>query len=828
MKKSFFKKLSFILALAMIVSLVAPAAGAFAASSPKLSSTKKYLFLGEESRNEYDFNIKNKVAGSKYAWSSADKNVAIVDKATGLTTAVAKGTTKVTVVISKKGKKDVKLSASVIVKDNIKTVTISNKPEKAVAVGAEYDFNRTYTTFGGNTTNTSAVTRWIVDKADKATIADNGVFKATEAGTYKVTALSFQSVEKYNAWKALNDPASTVNVLASNSVDVKVAATMTATQKDLDTVEVKFDSPMTDVDKNISFYAMVGTAEVRNNSVKSVKMSDDNKTATVDFYVNLSQGTDYVVKFTDLESVKFKSAVAKAENVASIAVKTKEAVVSKETDLEATLLDANGVDITTVELSTAVTFEVASKSLYYNSVSKKLVMYNKGESTEVTATYHSYKYDNTGEIGNLTAKGVIACVDAPSTVVGSVNAWTIVDTAKVAGPNYNEVYQKIAAEDSNRKLFVRLNTTTGTSTDTVDSSDVAQSGKFKYESSDASILYINNTGNVYAFKPGAVKVVVKLNDAPVATIDIQVSEKRSAKIMNLGKEDVTLSNSVSVLDTDAVTVQVVDLLGDEVALSNFTVTKLTGPASNIASVDLANKKVVFTGAGATKGDYQYKISANGLEKVIRVHVLVPTSDVASTYMLSLGTNSLREVDSKITTTNQRPVLTVDLFGIAGTKTTRPSITGSNFKVVVTDKDGKQTTLGTNSFDLTSVSGSALTKVAEGYYQIDAYEYQTVGNGMDWVNVAHEFFTVKDTQTKPVFVEVKSATFNSASPTTIAQTCLKVTMNGADVSGQITMDTTDYDGDLQGYIWVKSVKYTETIGGYTYTHKVTVNRGLNYK
>lgn len=833
MKKSFFKKLSFILALAMIVTLVAPAAGAFAASSPALSSTKKYLFLGEDGRNEYDFNIKNKVAGSKYAWSSANEDVAVVDDANGLTTAVGTGTTKVTVVISKKGKKDVKLSATVIVKDNIKTVAVSNKPEKALAVGAEYDFNRSYTTYGGATKGSTSVTRWIVDKADKATISDAGVFKATEAGTYKVTAISFQSTEKYNAWKALNDPAATLNVLATNSVDVTVAATMTVAQKDLDTVAVSFDSPMTDVAKNISFYAMVGTAEVKNNYVKSVTMSADNKTATVDFFVPLTQGSDYVVKYTDLESAKFKSAAAKAENVASIVVKTKEAVTGKETTLEATLLDANGVDITTAELSTRVSFKVESKNLYFNESAKKLVMYNKGESTAVTATYHSYKYDSTGEIGNLTAQGVVVCVDAASTVVGSVNAWTIIDTAKTSGPNYNEVYQKIAAEDPNRRLFVKLNTTTGSTTGSIDSSDAASVGRFKFESSDASILFVNNSGYVYAYKPGAVTVVVKLDDVAVATFTVQVSEKRSAKIMNLGKEDIALSNSIAVMDTDYVSVKVVDALGDEVALSNFSVNKLTGPSSTVATVDLANKRIVVSGAGAATGDYQYKVSANGLERVIRVHVAAPTDTVPSSYMLSLGTSGTKEVDSKITEANPRPVLTVALYGMAGTKTTKPAITGGSFKVIVTDKDGKQLpALGSNSFDLTSVSGSSITKVSEGYYMIDAYEYKSTAPGVapDWILVAHDYFTVIDTQTKPVIADVKSTTYSTTDPTAIARACFKVTMNGVDVTDKITMDASCYNGDIASYIQVNSVKYTETIGntGYTYTHTISVKQGLTYK
>ncbi|NLL00738.1 MAG: hypothetical protein GX271_08780, partial [Clostridiales bacterium] len=182
----------------MVLSLFVPAAGAFAAAKPKLNSTNKYLHLsGKPGPNEYNFNIRNKQKGWKYYWESDDEAIVEVNEKNGVATAVAVGKTKISVVITDKDGKEVEtLTAKVTVRDNIKEVTISNPVEK-LAVGAEHDYNRSFVTESGSTKKTDSITRWTVEPADKATINDKGVFVATEAGEFTVTARSFQSKAKH-------------------------------------------------------------------------------------------------------------------------------------------------------------------------------------------------------------------------------------------------------------------------------------------------------------------------------------------------------------------------------------------------------------------------------------------------------------------------------------------------------------------------------------------------------------------------------------------------------------------------------------------------------
>lgn len=808
MKKNFFKKLSFVMASAMLITAIAPAAGANAATSPALTATKKYLHLsGVSGPSEYDFNVKNKVSGWKYAWSSANKSVAAVDKV-GLTTAAGVGSTKVTVKITKDGKKVKDLSATVVVRDNIETVTVANAPEKALKVNEVYDFNRNFVTEAGSTTKTSSITRWSVDKAT-ATIDAAGKFVATEAGEYKVTAMSFQSAEKYENWKTSKD----VNlVLDTDEVTVKVAPTMTVAQTDLDSIKLTFDSVMTDVAKNLSLYTLVGTTEVKVTTAKPLTMSADKKSATIDFYVPLAQGATYVVKYDGIEPVTFVAAKAEVDKVAKVVVKTTEAVINVATPVEVQLFDANNVDITNTELSNRVTLASSSNRVYYDGSSKSVVIFTKGETTTITATYHTYKYEAGKEIGNIEGAGTIVGVDAASTVVGGVKAWTLL-AASTTSPSFTDVKQVLAVKEE-KKLFVQLNTTTGSTTATVDNSTLM--GKFSFESSDKTTLIIDNvTGILYPVKAGSVAVVVKYDGKAVDVINITIGAERTATNLVLGKSEVSVSNTSLFADTDKVSVKVKDQYGDDVAIvsGDITLEKLAGsPASTIASV--VGTDVVINGTGATKGLYYYKVTAKNKVAYVTVNVLEPAAaTTTSTYTLQLGGT---EVDSKSTADNATPSISIDLFELkGGVKYDKLAVTGDGFNVYVKDPDGKETQLTTVDYKLYTLSGNAITPIKNGTYTVTAKYATGTASG---IAVSVQYFTVKNTQAKPTF-ELKNGVYTATTLNGIATECFKVIFDGKEVAG-VTMGETI--GSVGSSVYVKSLKWTETIGSYTIEHTIDVN------
>ena len=282
MKKNFLKKLAFTMAFATAFTALSPAAGVFAAAKPSLTVGKTLTLLLGTDRAENDINVKNKVKGSKYAWSTSNKAVATVDK-NGVVVAKKTGTAKVTLKITLPTKKTQTLTTTVNVKDNIKEVAINNAPEKAIKVGEEYDFNRTIvSTFGGNKkAHKGAITRWeiVSENKEKATINDAGVFVAEEAGEYEIVAISFQSKAKYADYLKGKD---TVTA-KSESVKVKVENTITSFKAvKSNTLEVTFASAIEKAD--LANYVLVDTKTSQKVYAKNATLSADKKVVTLELY----------------------------------------------------------------------------------------------------------------------------------------------------------------------------------------------------------------------------------------------------------------------------------------------------------------------------------------------------------------------------------------------------------------------------------------------------------------------------------------------------------------------------------------------------------------
>jgi hypothetical protein len=139
-------------------------------------------------------------------WLSVDNSIIVTDSA-GIVYAVSVGsTTVIVIIINDKNEKVATLEATVIVRDNIERLKIIPPKEDAFYLNHTYDFNRSYVTYSGSATETTSITRWFVDSGN-ATISDAGLFVASVAGDYTITARSFASEEDYEVWKATRDSA---------------------------------------------------------------------------------------------------------------------------------------------------------------------------------------------------------------------------------------------------------------------------------------------------------------------------------------------------------------------------------------------------------------------------------------------------------------------------------------------------------------------------------------------------------------------------------------------------------------------------------------------
>ena len=618
MKKNFFKKLSFVLALAMIVSVLAPAAGAFAAKAPKLNASTKYLHL-VDGKNEFDFNISNKVSGWKYLWSSANEDVATVNKKNGVVTATGAGKTKVSVVITDKdGEEFEELTATVIVRDNIKELTITGTPaDNKLAVGKMNDFNRSYVTEAGKTKGTSGITRWAVSPSEGATITDKGEFTATKAGEYTITARAFQSKAKYTSWLA--DATKYASYVTSNEATYKVtvAASMTGVkQTNLVKFDLTFDTAMVkaDVEKNLTVSYMAGTTKVK-ELVKGVSMSADGLVATVEMFLNFTKGATYVVDYTGMKAVEFVAATTNLADVTEIAILTTTAELSIAKDLDIAIYNKDKVNLgADAGLAARVTVEKKDNNLAVLD-GKKLSMYKVGDTATINATFHTYNWVDGKEVGNLTATQTITCVEQGKANVGTLKAYTV-GTSNPS--NFNDPKHSFF-KNSSANLYIHLlgKESNGT-TDKNTYNYTGSAGTWNYTSSNTAVVMVNPTsGSMYGASEGSAVIIVKLNDVQVAACEVTVTSVRKAATVALSMNSVTLSKDIA--DNKTITITVKDQLNNDykTGATNHWSAKVKC-ASTSPTVDeknligggieaVANAGVNLTPLGVKAGTYYYNI-----------------------------------------------------------------------------------------------------------------------------------------------------------------------------------------------------------------------------
>lgn len=876
MKKNFFKKLSFVLALAMIVSVLAPAAGVFAADELKLNKSERTLLLGQEGKDEYNFNIVGtKGKGWKYEWSSSDEDVATV-ASNGVTTAVGVGTADITVDITdKKGEDVASLTAKVTVKNNIKEITeIYMQTKDAPALdkllaNTEYDFGRKFETYGGLTTTTSK-TYWTVN-SDNATIDKNGVFKATEAGTYTITAYAFQSWAKCDDWKALNDPAATLNVLATKSIDVTVVPSIVeAKQVDADTVQITFDSDMskTDIANASKMFKIVGTKEVSTGTEKIKKVTLDNsgKVATVDMYVTLAVSTEYKFAFGDL-SKNFKTAEKKLANITGINFKDFDVTVGTAGDMLANVeaYDANGVVIYTgTELSSYLSFEYKGEYTKGSKAGNNVYIYADGYSAELVATFNATVYDETAKAWK-TLKYTDSALATGKTTDTSIDASSLMYAAPLADDTtakdkltYSATGVTVAAKDSNKIVvkYVKNN-----AKDTTLYDDAATT--FTYKTADTDKLLIGGT-YMYPIAQGTATVIVYSGTTIVGAFDVTILPARSFgsavpsgdTILTVGNSNVDasgVSQKVAVKDTLD---QAIKKAGISVSAVASKVAGPTGVEPTVTALVTDNGEVTVNAKGyngttpAATGVYSYKITitAYGVAKDVYFTVNVLDAqgglDKVVYYQVELGNTS---VDVKNVTSSE---VSVAVYGYNANNVKVYAVPTTAYAIDVKDASGNApvNTFNNTKITVVSVSTGAVTPNVTGTYVVTV---KTVGTSLKINQVA----VATDTQIAAGTLTVNDSTtkeFNFDTPIVSASNILAAVkaafsfkINGVDCEDTngyalASLEYTTGAAAVASYtnsqagaslvtsgnaIYVASVTFTKTDGSATFTYKIPVERSV---
>ncbi|MDF2588727.1 MAG: Ig domain protein group 2 domain protein [Anaerocolumna sp.] len=725
MKKSFLKKLAFVMAFATVSTSLAPAAGVLAASTPSLNAKSKTLLLNDEDRTEYDFNVANKVKGSTYKWTTSNKKVATVDAKTGLVEAQTIGTVKITCKITLPTKKTKTLTATVTVKENIDTLTIDNPAKEAIAVGDSYNFNYDYTTVTGGKT-TDKVKFEVTKGADKASIKSNGVFTATEAGEYEVVALAFQSEAKYKEYLAGKTDVVTAK---SAPVTVKVVNKITeAKAVKSNTLSVKFASAVTEVKASDVVVTDVKTSVKQ--YVKAVTVSADKKSIEIELYNALTSGNTYAlvanVDKTEMKAeINFvKGAVAKIEASSQVVKAYNASTNPYGSKIAYKVFDANGLDITA---DTAVSYE---SSIAFDADGR--INLANGVIAYVYIVYTDYTTGTQVRSNQIVVTGSDA-------VANAMNIYTIVDSA--SDINWNSTNSTVPMYSS-KTMFVQITDQYGVKKNAVNGTDV------KFVSLDPSILVIDEvTGLItpIATGTGYVKIVSgELNKVVPVTVQ---AASYAASISAPGSAQGSMTGAAAGLNNPGFEVAIKDQYGNNIGPNNVTFTLSSGSTNVLAEFATANAEVTYNrGTWSTwysftpvnPGTVYLKVSCGSLP-VKYVAITVTANDTVQTGHTLSGVKELNIDKHYVPTASGDATTTVEVYTKNKNNERIAAVTGSDVSIKIVKPNGWETkTVTGGSFDLDVTD--AFINHTTGTYTVTAFK-----NG---VALATTTFKVVDTATAP--------------------------------------------------------------------------------
>lgn len=263
--KGFWKRLlCLILVAALVVPMAFDLSSASAATKPTLNTTSKTLTgVG----TTYILKVKNQPTKTTLTWSSSQPKVANVN-GLGQVTAVGKGTTTITCLITYTDKSVMKLTSKITVKVPATAVKISNAKlvnnAQQMIVGEKYDFNRTLTPKAS-----SDKTYWVIADEDIATVNSAGVVTAVKAGVTQLQART--GANKAAAMDSLNSVTDSINIIITEPVATIISTKLTSDK----VVTIQFSHAMTKSSLiNAAGSLNTGNVSVDGKTVNNVKAAD--------------------------------------------------------------------------------------------------------------------------------------------------------------------------------------------------------------------------------------------------------------------------------------------------------------------------------------------------------------------------------------------------------------------------------------------------------------------------------------------------------------------------------------------------------------------------
>ncbi|ABX43858.1 Ig-like domain-containing protein [Lachnoclostridium phytofermentans] len=741
--KNFFKKLAFVLALAMVVLAIAPAANASAATAPTLNTTGKKLYLEKDVatgnyKDYFTLKVWNK-GDYKVTFKSMNPTIATIHSTNGTVKAKAVGEAllKATVTNTKTGKVVKNLECKVWVKRNAVESGVSTasaaKLDNVLAIGDKVKLNIYRKAITGQVawqqadkTIVTDYTVWSSSNTKVATVDKWGTVKAVGAGTATITV------------KTLQTENTAVPTTKETKLTVTVAEPFSVTSVKVDTLKLTLG---TGIESLSADAIVIKDAKTQTRSyVKNVTLSADKKTAEVELFNPLVNGNIYTVEVSTNGKVLKDEIEFKTGKVTKIEVVDQIIPANKETAIQYKVYDEFGLDVTAV---TNVSF---NDNLGINS--NKLTLDNG------VIAYCTISYVNPTTAEVITS-GQFK-ITAKSSTVTSIIGHTLSTQENVANETFKETNTSLSLSDANKYYLYlqqvdQYNNKAGIIADS-------------YTSLTPEVLVVSSNGLVTPVKEGTGLVSVKVGDL-TQTISITVTAARKATAIKTTVNDGSMTeitqsteNPLAANNKPSIKVEILDQNGKILENANGTANLTVISGSNLGfsntTLNIVNGVGTLEINPTTYGTAVVKVEYGTLNFALS-NVTVRKADTIATGYKIFGAANLDVKDcyEKNESINLG-LYSVNASGdyIADARTTISDASKIEFKV----NNASGTTVKTVTGGTLALRTSDL-KDATGTYTIVASSNGQV--------VATTQITVTDSSTKPVLTLVKNSAISNGTIST---------------------------------------------------------------
>ncbi|WP_312756069.1 immunoglobulin-like domain-containing protein [Rummeliibacillus suwonensis] len=420
------------------------------------------------------------------------------------------------------------------------------------------------------------------------------------AGTYTIT---------YAAKDASGNTSAVTITVVVGEADLAVNSVKTVNPT---TAVVEFNQKLDSIDKNAFTVANKATGEKQ--VVKAVQLSDDKKSATVEFYNVLSANTTYSVDVKVADATLPSELVIGSLVPASIEVTDQTVANDVDTAFKYKALDENGVDVTSLYQvpNAKVSFVSAS-----NSIDPSTGVIHLASGSTIKAKVVIKDGDK------VLAESKEVSITAEAVKPTSISAWTVFTGAT---PNYDQASDEVYT-DGSYKIAAQVKDQLG--------SEITSGFTLNYKSQNTDVAVVDKTtGAINVLANGTVPVEISVlgTDGKVLftkIVEVKVKTAKAVDTVSLDQSSVLLSNVEG--DAKTVTVNVKDQYGNAFEHTPSVVVKdATGkdvtPTEGITATPVVDKTGEYTFSlptQTTAGNYTVEVTAGEKTATLALTVKAP-------------------------------------------------------------------------------------------------------------------------------------------------------------------------------------------------------------